>query len=89
MSGGIEVIGVLSGLLLGALLAAVAREDVLVMVEIVVLVLIKVRLGHVGFFFQVSGKIYCVPTSFLLFVLCKVAVWTRIFQVSWFFSTFR
>jgi len=49
MARGVEVVGVLGGLLLGALFAAVAGENVLVMVEVVVLVLIiKVRLGHSG-----------------------------------------
>jgi len=48
MTGGIEVVGVLIGLPLVALLAAVSREDVLVMVEVVVLVLIEVGLGHNG-----------------------------------------
>lgn len=41
------MVGVLSGLLLGALLAAVAREDVLAMIVIVVLIFIKMCLRHV------------------------------------------
>lgn len=44
----VEVVGVLAGLLLGTLLAAVARKDVFAMVIVVVLVFIKVCLRHVG-----------------------------------------
>lgn len=47
MSGRVEVVGVLVDLLLGALLAAVSREDVLVVVEVVVVVLVKEGFGHI------------------------------------------
>lgn len=47
MSGRVEVVGVLVDLLLGALLAAVPGEDVLVVVEVVVVVLVKESFGHI------------------------------------------
>lgn len=46
MSTGIMVVGVSTRLLLGALLAAVSRKDVFVVVEVVVLVLVEVSLRH-------------------------------------------
>lgn len=46
MPAGVEVVGVLADLFLGALLAAVARVDVLVVLEVVVLVLVEVLLRH-------------------------------------------
>lgn len=49
VAGRIGVVGVLAGLLLRALLAAVPAKDVLVMVEVVVLVLVGVLGGHDGF----------------------------------------
>lgn len=47
MAGRIEVVGVLVDLLLSPLLAAVSREDVLVVVEVVVVVLVKEGFGHI------------------------------------------
>lgn len=47
MAGRVEVVGVLVDLLLGALLAAVSGEDVLVVVEVVVVVLVKESFGHI------------------------------------------
>jgi len=44
----VVVVGVLLGLLLGALLAGMARVHGLFLVEVVVLVLVKVVLGHGG-----------------------------------------
>lgn len=43
----VEVVGVLVYFLLGALLAAVAGEDVLVVVKVVVVVLVKESFGHI------------------------------------------
>lgn len=54
MSGGVEVVGVLVHLLLGALLAAVAGEDVLVVVKVVVVVLVKESFGHIYVFILVN-----------------------------------
>lgn len=48
VAAGVEVVGVLARLLLGTSLAGVARVDQLVLVEVVVLVLVEVGLGHVG-----------------------------------------
>lgn len=50
MSGRIEVVGVFADLLLGALLAAVSRENVFVVVKVVVVVLVKESFGHVNEF---------------------------------------
>lgn len=47
VAGGIKVVGMIAGLLLGSLLAAVTTEDVLVVIEIVVIILIELRLRHV------------------------------------------
>lgn len=47
VAGGIKVVGMIAGLLLGSLLAAVTTEDVLVVIEIVVFILIELRLRHV------------------------------------------
>lgn len=46
MAARIEVIGVRDGLAFASLLAAVASEDVLVVVVVEVLVLVEMRLGH-------------------------------------------
>lgn len=54
---GVEVVGVLVDLLLGALLAAVSREDVLVVVEVVVVVLVKEGFGHIYVWILVNNEI--------------------------------
>ena len=50
VASGVMMIGVLSGLFLGPLFSGMARENGLVLVEVVVFVLIKVAFGHVGMF---------------------------------------
>lgn len=52
MAGRIEVVGVLAHLFLRALLAAVSRENVLVVVKVVVVVLVEESLGHIYFWLR-------------------------------------
>lgn len=47
MAGRVEVVGVLAYLLLSALFAAVAGENVLVVIEVVVVVFVEESLGHI------------------------------------------
>ena len=48
VASGVVMIGVLSSLFFGPLFSGMARENGLVLVEVVVFVLIKVAFGHVG-----------------------------------------
>lgn len=50
MSVWIEMVGVLAGLLLAPLLAAVSGEDELVVLEVVVFVVVEMGLGHFAAF---------------------------------------
>lgn len=66
------MIGVLGGLLLGTLLAAVAREYVFAMVVVVVLVFIEVCLRHVFF------------VSFEIFLIGEMQLGASLYVSFWF-----
>lgn len=68
------MIGVLGGLLLGTLLAAVAREYVFAMVVVVVLVFIEVCLRHVFFFFL--WDLFNRWDAIRSFFVCVFLVWS-------------
>lgn len=85
MAGRVEVVSVLVDLLLGALLAAVSGEDVLVVVEVVVVVLVKEGFGHIYVWrfvniIEITGNFVAVATDnvtqVLVFTECSMK-WLR------------